>query len=144
IEMVAAAVQEALFGDGREFRLIEYHPSRDGGEERMPRFMAVQFEHRKVSENSDDPGHYAGMIVVIGKEETAEAQGEPIAGDFRDPSWKVVRDIEDVVGCEVTVWPEAQYIAFEVAGEEGERLRRELKENAKRATERIVKAVEEG
>jgi hypothetical protein len=29
IEMVAAAVQKTLFEDGCEFRLIEYHPSRD-------------------------------------------------------------------------------------------------------------------
>jgi hypothetical protein len=142
IEMVAAAIQQSLFEDGREFRLIEYHPSRGGGEEEMPRFMRVHFEHRKLSESPDDPGNYAGMVAVIGEEETAVAHGRQIEGDFRDPRWDVVGDIENVVGCEVQVWPVDEYTALALGGEEGERLRAGLAENAKRRSEEIVRAVE--
>jgi hypothetical protein len=53
------------------------------------------------------------------------AHGRPIQGDFRDPRWETVADIEAHVGCHIKRWPAGIYTALAVAGEEAGRLRDE-------------------
>lgn len=141
IEMVAAAIQRSLFADGREFRLIEHHPSsltvRD-----QPTFALIHFSHRSIREDPDNAGHYAGNIVILGDEDAAAARGPEIEGDFRDPRWEPIEDIQQLVGCEVQTWPEDQYTARSVAGEQGEQLRRRLAEHAHSRSEEILEALE--
>jgi hypothetical protein len=137
IEMVAAAVQRSEFSDGREFRLVEHYP--DTIDSRAtPTYSLIHFEHRSTLERPQDPGNYAGAIVIVGDHETAVSHGAPIEGDFRDPRWERIDDIEELVGCEVATWEPGTYTARAVAGEDGERLRSELAANATRRTEDIV------
>jgi hypothetical protein len=103
VEMVAAAVQRTQFSDGREFRLIEHY--RDGIDGRpAPAYSLVHFSHRPL-------------------EESAEIEGE-----FRHPCWQPIDDVEQLVCCKVAIWTPGTYTARAVAGEQGERLRRELAE----------------
>jgi hypothetical protein len=112
VEMVAAAVQRGLFADGREFRLIEHY--RDGIDGRPPpAYSLVHFSHRPLEHGPND---------------TSNAAGDRREGDFRHPYWEPIDSVEELVGCKVTAWQRGLYTARAVAGEQGERLRRELAE----------------
>ncbi len=145
IEMVAAAVQRSQFPEGREFKLIEHCPDtidRRG----TPTYALIHFEHRATHERPNDPSNHAGQIVVIGDdpaEEPAVARGKEIEGDFRDPRWQPIHDIEKLLDCEVTTWAPRTYTAKTVAGVQGERLRSELAENAHHARDEILAAIGE-
>jgi hypothetical protein len=111
VEMVAAAVQRSQFYDGRDFRLIEHY--RDGIDGRPPpAYSLVHFSHRPLEESPDDSG--------------------TIEGAFRHPRWDPIDDVEQLVGCKVTTWRPGLYTARAIAGEQGERLRRELADGGKR------------
>lgn len=145
IEMVAAAVQRSEFSNGREFQLVEHYPdtiNRRG----TPTYALIHFDHRAIHERPDDPSNYAGAIVILGEdpgEEIMVSRGAEIEGDFRDPRWEPIRDIKQLLGCEVAVWPPGNYTARAVAGEQGERLRSKLAEHARRARDNILTAIGE-
>ncbi len=142
IEMVAAAIQAGIFADGREFELIQHYPSSvvDG----QPTFSRLHFEHRSVDESPEDPSNYAGRIITIDGDDVHEARGRPIQGDFRDPSWTEIDDIEQLLGCEVRIWPAGEYTARAVAGEQGQKLRDEIAAQTAAATQRVIDAIEPG
>ena len=113
IEMVATAVQRTQFSDGREFRLIEHY--RDGIDGRPPpTYSLVHFSHRPLEESPE------------------------IEGEFRHPRWEPIDDVEQLVGCEVTAWQRGLYTARAIAGEPGERLRRELAKNEQHRRDPIL------
>jgi len=122
IEMVAAAAQRACFADGCEFELIEHHPSSIAGYG-GPSFCRVRFRHRDIDEDPSDLSHYAGAILSFEPDGLDLEPGEPIRGDFRDPSWEPIADVEQFVGCDVQIWEDGTYTARAVAGEQGQRLR---------------------
>jgi hypothetical protein len=143
IETVAAAIQENILTDGREFELIEHYPGSLSDRD-TPSFSRVRFAHRSIEENPDDPTHYAGTILLIDGEDIHAAQGRPIEGDFRDPKLEPIADIEQIVGCQVEVWPEGDYTAHTVAGQRGQQLRDEIAQEAATAIENLIDAVERG
>jgi hypothetical protein len=139
--MVARAIQASVFTDGREFERVEHYPGSlgDGG---TPSFSRVRFAHRSIDEELEDLTHYAGRIVLISGEEARVVDGQPIEGDFRDPSWEPIADIEQLLGCEVELWPEGSYTARAVAGERGQQLRDEVAAETAEATEQLMDAIE--
>lgn len=141
IEMVAAAIQANVFPDGREFELIEHFPGSLGGRV-GPSFSRVHFAHRSIDEDPGDATHYAGTLVLVGGDEVHVAHGHPIQGDFRDPSWEPITDIEQLLGCEVKVWDKDSYTGRAVAGESGEQLRDEAARRTAEADERFLDAIE--
>ena len=117
VEMVAAAVQRSEFLDGREFRLIEHY--RDGIDGRPPpAYSLVHFSHRPLEESPNDT--------------------PSIEGDFRHPCWEPIDSVEALVRCKVAFWTPGTYTARATAGEQGERLRRELAEDGKRIHDPVV------
>jgi len=113
IEMVAAAVQRTQFADGREFGLIEHY--RDGIDERpTPTYSLVHFSHRPLEESPE------------------------IEGEFRHPRWEPIDSVEELLGCKVSTWQRGLYTARTIAGEQGERLRRELIESGKCGREVVL------
>ncbi|HXN40005.1 MAG TPA: hypothetical protein VN892_18390 [Solirubrobacteraceae bacterium] len=141
IEMVAAAIQASVITDGREFELIEHYPA-SLADKRTPTFSRVRFAHRTIDEDPDDPTHYAGTLLMIDGEKTHVTRGRPICGDFRDPSWESIADIEQLLGCEVNVWRQGDYTARAVAGEQGQQLRNEVAEQTTAATRQLIDAIE--
>lgn len=141
IEMVAAAIQASVFSDGREFELIEHYPDRLDGSG-APGFSRIRFVHRSIEEDPGDPSHYAGNLVFIAGEDVHVAEGSPIVGDFRDPSWEPIADIELLLGSEVEVWEPGSYTARAVAGEQGQLLCDEVAEETAAATTRFIDAIE--
>jgi hypothetical protein len=141
IEMVAAAVQGACFADGREFELIEHHPSSITGHG-SPSFCRVRFRHRDIEEDPNDRSHYAGTVVSIEPDSLDIEPGEPIRGDFRDPSWEPVADIEQFIGCDVQLWKAGTYTAYAVAGLQGRRLRDEVAARTGEAISHLVDVLE--
>jgi hypothetical protein len=141
IEMVAAAVEDACFPDGREFELIEHHPSSIAGDG-SPSFGRVRFRHRSIDEDPSDPSHYAGTILSVESDGFDFEPGEPIRGDFRDPSWELIADIERFMGCEVQLWDAGTYTAYAVAGEEGQRLRDEVAARTAEAVNELLDVLE--
>jgi hypothetical protein len=110
IELVAAAVQRSEFSDGREFNLIEH--CRDAIDGRpSPTYSLVHFDYHPLQESPD------------------------IEGEFRQPRWAPINDVEHLLGCKVTAWEQGRYTARGVAGEQGERLRSELVEKGRREIE---------
>ena len=79
--------------------------------------------HLRIYEDPDQ------LPVVI-----AGADG-PVEDRFREPRWETIDDIEELVACTVAVWAPGFYTAGAIAGEEGERLRSLLAENANRVGE---------
>ena len=144
IEMVAAAAQRSEFPEGREFRLIEHYADTVDGQGR-PTYALIHFEHRANHERPNDPSNHTGVIVTIG-EDPAEAptitHRAEIEGDFRDPRWQPIHDIEKLLDCEVATWAPGTYTAKTVAGVQGEQPRNELAENATRRDE-ILAAIGE-
>jgi hypothetical protein len=144
IEMVAAAVQRSQFQDGREFRLIEHYPDtidRRG----TPTYALIHFEHRAIHERPEDPRNHAGQIVVLSDDSTEEpavAHGEEIEGDFRNPRWQPIHDIEKLLGRKIPTWPPGTYTAEAVGDEQGEQLRLRLAAQARRRSTEIIDAVE--
>jgi hypothetical protein len=91
---------------------------------------------------ASDPSHYAGTLLLIDGAEIHATEGTPIEGDFRDPSWEPVADIERLLGCEVEVWEPGSYTARAVAGEQGQQLRDEVAEESAEATARLRELIE--
>jgi hypothetical protein len=143
ITMLAAAVQHSQFADGREFRLIEHHPDTVDGLGTST-YALVHFAHRTIDRRPDESRDHARTIVPLG-EDTATAAVAAIShdtavidGDFREPRWEPVEDIEELLGCTVAVWTPGRYTAGAVGGDAGERLRSLLAENANRVGEPVT------
>jgi hypothetical protein len=133
IEMVAAAVKEEVLPEGREFELIEHYSySLDASSE--PSFERVRFAH--ADPDQDPP--CAGTVAVTDCREAALLDGPVVLDDFRSPRWEPVADIEELVGCEVRVWPTGRYTAQAVAGDEGERRRADLAARAREARDQLI------
>jgi hypothetical protein len=141
IEMVAVAVQRDVLSDGREFRLIEYHPGTPGDPTDQA-FSWARFKHRRTHESPDDPAHAAGALVILRPDQAAVSHSNPIEGDFRDPKWEPIESIEQVLGCEIATWPQGQYTAHAVAGEQGQQLLDKVGEDAKATARRLIDLVE--
>ena len=138
IEMVAASIQVALFGDGREFRLIQYEPDSKFGPSRI---LEVRFAHRPTGESPGDPAHYTGERVVIGPsgETLIDEFDEAKIGDFRDPVWKLVEDLDGLLGCEAQTWARGEFTTLAVAGPAGEALREQLQAKNRVTADRVWK-----
>jgi hypothetical protein len=109
IETVAAAVQRRLFADGRQFHLIEHYRDPIEGLQ-TSRYALVRFGGRSVVGG-------AGAWDGAGVRESAEVrEGAGVEGDFRDPRWEPIDDIEELLGCQVAVWWPGRYTARAVAG----------------------------
>jgi len=141
IEMVAAAAQRACFADGCEFELIEHHPSSIAGYG-GPSFCRVRFRHRDIDEDPSDLSHYAGAILSFEPDGLDLEPGEPIRGDFRDPSWELIADIEQLIGSDVQVWKAGTYTAYAVAGLQGRRLRDEVAARTGEAINHLLDVLE--
>lgn len=137
ISMLAAAVQRSQFADGREFRLIEHHPNTIDGLS-TPTYALVHFARRPIDRRTLPSAHYTRTVVPLGEDTTTTAVAAvshgatAIDGDFREPRWEPVEDIEELLGCPITVWAPGRYTAGAVGGDAGERLRSLLAENANR------------
>ena len=133
ITMLAAAVQHSQFPDRRGFRLIEHYPGTLDGRG-IPTYALVHFERRSVHAQSHEDSHRAGAVALLSGETTGagEARAER---DFLNPRWETIDDIEALVQCTVAVWAPGFYAAGAIAGDEGERLRSLLAENANRVGE---------
>src|ERR1700683_5485743 len=127
--------------DAMYFDLIKHSPA-SLPYKRPPTFARVRFAHRTIDEDPDDPTHYAGTLLMIDGEKTHVTRGRPICGDFRDPSWESIADIEQLLGCEVNVWRQGDYTARAVAGEQGQQLRNEVAEQTTAATRQLIDAIE--
>src|SRR5208282_4023463 len=104
---------------------IEHYPSSIVGDG-SPSFCRVRFRHRDIDEDPSDLSHYAGTILSFEPDTLDVEPGEPIRGDFRDPSWEPIADIEQLIGCDVQVWKAGTCTAYAVAGLRGRRLRDEV------------------
>jgi hypothetical protein len=131
IEMVAAAGAEGIFPDGREFELIEHYPD-SLDDSSKPSFERVSFVH---ADPDEDPP-CAGTVVVTDGYEAVRRVSPP--GDFRSPSWEPIADIEELLGCSVTVWPVGGYTARAVAGDRGARLRADLAVRATAGCDELI------
>lgn len=131
ITLLAAAVQSSQFPDGRPFRLIEHYPRTLDGRG-IPTYALVHFQRRSVHARSHENSHRADAVSLLSGE-TASAGDRRVEGNFRDPCWETIDDIEELVECTIAVWAPGSYTAGTIAGEQGERLRSLLAENTNRA-----------
>ena len=60
-------------------------------------------------------------------------------GDFRDPAWTLVKDINGLLGCAPQTWARGEYTALGVAGPGGEAMRERLQANARATADRLWK-----
>jgi hypothetical protein len=124
IPAVARAIQRELFGDGREFVLVEYRP--------------VCGAH---------PGSFELVHLVCGAEgallPAGQGDGRVVTGDLghralpRAPRRRVA-DIAELTGCAVATWPRGRYVARAVAGLRGEYLRREVAAQGRTSVQRMM------
>jgi hypothetical protein len=117
--------------EGREFKLIQYKPP--------DRFLHVEFQHRSIRDDPGDASHFTDQTIIIGSNpvESVKVHGPANDGDFRDPHWTPVADIETTAGCEVTRWLSGEYTLATVAGDQGEQLRIQLEDNVRRHGDRL-------
>jgi hypothetical protein len=140
IEMVAVSIQVALFSDGREFRLIQYEPDSQFGPLRI---LEVRFAHRPTSENPGDPAHYTGETMMLGPsgETLVHEFHKTKPGDYRDPVWTLVEDLNSLLGCDAQTWARGEYTTPAVAGPAGEALREQLQAKNRVTADRVWKAL---
>jgi hypothetical protein len=133
IALLAAAIQASQFPDGRSFRLIEHYPGTLDGRG-IPTYALIHFERRPVHARPHEGSRHTGTVTTLGGE-TGRARDSRVEGSFRNPRWETIDDVEQLLECTVAVWPPGSYTAGAIAGEEGERLRSLLAENANQAEE---------
>lgn len=125
IEMVADAIRRNILTDGREFELIEHFPEAWAI---RPIYSRVRFELCRWHKDVED----ADTIVRTHPNGTTLAyHHDPREGNFRDPKWESIQDIDQQLGCHIQRWPEGQYTAHNLAGEQGEKLRHETHQYAR-------------
>jgi hypothetical protein len=129
IELVAHAVQQELLPDGREFQLVEYHVDE-------PHFLRVEFALAGNTNAASCPDPGASVVMTDGQR--ASSARRPLPGEFRDPRWTTVDDIERLTGCPVTRWEQGTYTARNVGGPRGEYLRMQVAERGHAAADRLV------
>jgi hypothetical protein len=136
IEMVAAWIQAALFGGGREFRLIQYEPDSKFGPSRI---LAVRFAHRLTGESPGDRARYMGERIVLGPsgETLVREFDDAKVGAFRDPVWTLVEDLDHVLGSAAQMSARREYTVLAVAGPAGEALREQLEANSRVTADRV-------
>jgi hypothetical protein len=139
IESAARSIEGLLFRDGREFRLIEYHPSCcDAAAE--ARFLEVHLQ-RVIYRDSSAPDaavvgcRSAAKVILIGRRAGMD-------GDLRAERWERIENIEALVECKVQTWPRQQYTALAVAGARGEELRRQAARRVRKAADRLIGRLE--
>lgn len=69
VEMLAYTIQTKLYPDGREFQLIQHRPRDE--------FQAVDFQHRSMSEDPDDPAHLVSTTIIITPDQQAHTISRP-------------------------------------------------------------------
>ena len=83
IETLAHTIQEQLYSDGREFQLIQHRPPDE--------YLAVDFHHRSVSENPEDPEHLVDQLIIHGSfEDCREHVARYVAGGVDVPVLAVI------------------------------------------------------
>jgi hypothetical protein len=124
IASVAGAVQRELFGDGREFVLVEHRPACGA---RQAVFELVPLAC----------GAEGALVAAV--ERPAQIRGaEPSGGDPCSPSRTRLDDVAALTGCPVRTWPRGRYHARAVAGVRGEYLRREVAAQGRASVRRMM------
>jgi hypothetical protein len=136
IERIAHEITRQILTDGREFELIEHHPPH-WLDPATATYSRVEFKHRHTHENPEDPAHIQTTLVLIDTDQTATCHTTTKPGDFRDPSWHPIADIETYLDCPLRIWPRGDYTAANVAGEQGHQIHEQVKTRAKAAAERL-------
>jgi hypothetical protein len=105
----------------------------------------VQFARLALREDPADPSDYAGQLLTIADDGDLQAVGRAVRkpGDFRDPQWSLIKDVEEFVGCEVKEWPRGEYTAANIAGPPGERLRLEVEQQVRKASDDVSALIQE-
>jgi hypothetical protein len=142
IEMVAHAVKQEFFPDGREFLLVEHHPGLllDGGK---PTFQLVHLSHADSTGRPQELGASAGILVLCDDDGNQAVIGRSLVGNFRDPSWSTIASIESVAGCTVKTWPKGRYTARAIAGLRGEYRCRQVAARGRDAADRLIAVLAE-
>jgi transcriptional regulator with XRE-family HTH domain len=86
---------------------------------------------------SPEGSRHAGAVALLSGASARAGDGQ-VEGDFREPRWETINDIEELVECTVAVWAPGSYTAGAIAGDEGERLRSLLAENVGRVGKGIL------
>ena len=133
IARLAAAVQASQFPGGRGFRLIEHYPG-TLDKRSIPTYALVHFEQHPAHAQPHNGSRHTGTLATLGGE-ASRARDRRVGGNFSNPRWETIDDVEELLECTVAIWAPGFYTAGAVAGEEGERLRSLLAENANRAGE---------
>ncbi|WP_249019468.1 hypothetical protein [Conexibacter sp. S30A1] len=130
IETLAHTIQEQLYPDGREFQLIQHRPPDE--------YLAVDFHHRSVSENPDDPEHLVDQLIIITPDhERHRFPGNMKPGDFRDPRWIPIKAIDTLLRCAVQRWEPEEYTAATIAGPAGQQLRDRVQAHNRSVSQRF-------
>lgn len=89
-----------------------------------PSFVEVEFGHRSGDESSEGPAHSPGLVYLADGEGglTQLTGGSVREGDFRDPKWRPVEDVGQLVGCPVEEWLVGKYTARNLFGDHGSRV----------------------
>jgi hypothetical protein len=133
IEMVADAIRRNIVTGGREFELIEHFPAAWAI---RPTYSWVRFEWCSWHKDVED----ADTIVKTHPDGTTLAYHyDPRQGNFRDPKWEPIQDIDQQLGCHLQIWPRDQYTAHTLAGEQGEKLCHETGQYAREFWRRAEK-----
>ena len=130
IETLAYTIQTQLYPDGREFQLIQHRPRDE--------FQAVDFQHRPVSDDPDDPAHLASNTVIITAGQRHTIPGPRMPGDFRDPHWTWVEAIDTLLRTRVQRWEPENYTAAQIGGEAGQQLRDRVQAQNRTASDAML------
>ncbi len=137
IEMVADAIRRNITG-GREFELIEHYPVTYPT---APTFSWVRFQRCQWHK---DVEHADTIMRTYPSGTTVAYHYDPRQGNFRDPKWEPIQDIDNQFGCHIETWPEGQYTAHNLAGEQGEKLRHETDQYARELNQHLVDLAKDG
>jgi hypothetical protein len=126
---------------GEEFTLIEHYPDQINGA-MPPYFARVTFNHADHDESPEDPNALASTLTLIGPAGEQVSYLERIEGDYREPRWTPIEDIDGLVGCHVQTWPPGSYTARAVAGRYGQLQRWLLIQRTRPARQQFIALAE--
>jgi len=136
IETIAGHVQGTVINDGREFELITYHNL--GGSP----YSRVDFQIRSAGTPPADPSEQAEQYILIDGNETVTIYGSTYVGDFREPTWHHLQDINHSLGTTPREWERGEYTAQSVYGPAGAELREQLTAEAQATVHLLERELE--